>query len=157
MHIYPTRRPQLRCTTYLNFIHNIEGILISGIGEDNLDQSVCHPVGCCFAFKGIPEVGMRISHPGMAAKDNETSDGNEDQCQNLDDSDSIGEPIREPGIEEDNCVSVSKCTSHLRSALGVAELTEHGDSVSSYSNSFKLPVCWNVSIDPEQVLGKNWQ
>lgn len=80
-------------TAYLDLIHNIEGILISSIGEDDLDQSVRKPVWRGFAFKGIPEIGLRIDDFRMAAEDDETGDSNEDERQDLDNSDSIREPV----------------------------------------------------------------
>lgn len=84
---------RLQILTYLNFIHDVEGILVASVGEDDLDQSVCQTVRRSFAFKGVPKVGVRIGDPRVTPENNETSYGDEDKRQDFDDPDGILEPV----------------------------------------------------------------
>ena len=57
---------------YLDFIDNIEGVIVSSIREDYLHQSVCNTIPTVGrSFKGIAEVGCRVFNRSMTAKDDE--------------------------------------------------------------------------------------
>jgi hypothetical protein len=89
LHLTPHNRTWDESTPYLHLVDNIKGILITSIREDDLDQGVRKPVGCGVAFERVPKVGLRICHSCIAAKNNQPGDGDENQCQNLDDTDGV--------------------------------------------------------------------
>jgi hypothetical protein len=51
----------------------------------------------------VPEIGLRVSHPRVAAEDDETGDSDEDQRKDLDDANGVLEPVRESSVEKDDC------------------------------------------------------
>jgi hypothetical protein len=71
-------------STNLYFIDHIKGIFVSGISKDNLDKSIGDAIRRRLAFKGVPEVLMRIRYSSMATKYDKSSDGDEDKCEYFD-------------------------------------------------------------------------
>lgn len=79
---------------YLDFIHDVESILIASIREDNLHKGIRCSVRSNVSFERVFKVGVRVLDSGVAAQHDQAGDGDEDESEELDDSDAIREPVR---------------------------------------------------------------
>lgn len=66
--------------SHLDLVHHVEGIRISGVRENNLDQGICHSVsavGC--ALKCVAKVCFGILNSCVSAEDDKACDGDTDK------------------------------------------------------------------------------
>lgn len=88
--------------TNLDFIDNVEGILISSIGKYDLVKRIRQTISSGLPVKGIMEVECRLLNGGMASENHEAGKRNEEERGNLDDTDAIGEVVRELGVQSND-------------------------------------------------------
>ena len=83
-----------RAGAYFDLVDDVEGVLITGVREDDAIKGVGQAVRCGLALKGIMKVCMRLGDArDVAAENNPAGDGDEDECQNLDNTNRVGEPV----------------------------------------------------------------
>jgi len=92
--------------TYLDLVGNVEGVIITSIGEDDTVQSSCKSVcGSCGAARPhILEVDLGILNLGITPQNNKTGHYNEEQGANLYNPNSIREPISIFRVENQSCI-----------------------------------------------------
>lgn len=101
----------------MNLVDDIKSILVTGVRENDLDQTVCQAISSRLTFKRISEIRPWILDSSMATQNNKTSDSNaiqsavsgrspsrlidsQDQCQNFDHADGIRYAVRGFGMED---------------------------------------------------------
>lgn len=63
----PSFLDRQRRTTYLDFIDDVERVLIAGIREDDLDKTVGHAIAGRLALESVAEVRIRVLDSGVSA------------------------------------------------------------------------------------------
>ncbi len=86
-----------RCRANLDFVCNVEGVVVTPVREDNsiqgVGQAVCR--GVFSTLKRVPEVCFRVFDFCMTTQNHETGNDDEDEKSGFDDADGVGQVIGE--------------------------------------------------------------
>ena len=87
---------------YLDFVHNVESVFKSGVGENDFIKRIGHPVRGRISFESVPEIGIGIGNACVATQHDQACDGNEYQGDEFNESNRIRSPVGESGVEDNN-------------------------------------------------------